>query len=90
MVRGVAVTGLGQGLVLDAFGGIHPYGGAPNVFSTGYWFGWNVARGISLIPGTAQGFVVDAFGGLHGFGGAPASIAGTAYWPGWDIARGTG
>ena len=90
VVHGVVATGAGRGLVLDLYGGIHPYGGAPSVFPSGYWYGWDIARGISLIPGTAQGFVVDAYGGLHGFGGAPGSVAGTAYWRGWDITRGVG
>jgi hypothetical protein len=75
------------GYVLDAFGGIHPYGGAPTLATTAYWSGWDIARGIALRPDGAGGYVLDGFGGLHPFGDAPG-VASSADWPGWDIARG--
>jgi hypothetical protein len=73
--------------VLDGFGGVHPFGGAPAVAVTAYWSGWDIARGIVLQSGGPGGYVLDGFGGVHPFGGAPA-VAVTAYWSGWDIARG--
>jgi hypothetical protein len=75
------------GYVLDGFGGVHAYGGAPDMQSSAYWPGWNIARGIALRPDGAGGYVVDGFGSLHPFGAAPG-MAVTASWPGWDIARG--
>src|ERR1035437_2364939 len=75
--------------VLDGWGGLHPFGGAPAVSGTAYWQGWDIARGIALDPcaGQSGGYVLDGWGGLHPFGSAPAG-SGTAYWQGWDIARG--
>jgi hypothetical protein len=61
------------------------------VTASAYWPGWDIARGITLLPAAtksaAMGWTVDGFGGLHPFGGAPLLPA-TAYWSGWDIARG--
>jgi Bacterial Ig-like domain (group 3) len=75
--------------VLDGWGGLHPYGGAPAVSGNAYWAGWDIARGIAPDPcaGQSGGYVLDGYGGVHPFGGAPA-VSATAYWPGWDIARG--
>jgi hypothetical protein len=56
-----------------------------------YWPGWDIARGIALMPDGTGGVVVDGFGGLHpfGVGGQPApTVSGGPYWPGWDIVRG--
>src|ERR1035437_2117415 len=74
--------------VLDGWGGLHPFGGAPAVSGTAYWQGWDIARGIALDPcaGQSGGYVLDGWGGLHPFGGAPAG-SGTAYWQCWDIPR---
>jgi hypothetical protein len=33
--------------VLDGWGGIHPFGTAPNVASGGYWTGWDIAVGLA-------------------------------------------
>jgi hypothetical protein len=100
IARGIAAArGIGSvstwGLVLDGFGGLHPVGfGAPvtnhRVTSGPYWNGWDIARGVALLPNGSGGVVVDGWGGLHGFGveGQPApTIQGGPYWPGWDIAR---
>jgi hypothetical protein len=100
IARGIAVAGTNTtssawGFVLDGFGGLHEVGfgtassgrtptGAP------YWNGWDIARGVALLPNGTGGVIVDGFGGLHGFGvnGAPAPVpSGGPYWPGWDIAR---
>ena len=75
------------GYVLDAFGGLHPYGGAPVLATTAYWQGWSIARGVALRADGAGGYVLDGFGGLHPFGDAPP-ISGSIYWQNWDIARG--
>jgi hypothetical protein len=79
---------LPKAYVLDGWGGLHPYGGAPGVSVTAFWQGWDIARGIALDPCTGQsgGYVLDGWGGVHPFGGAPA-VSVTAYWQGWDIAR---
>ncbi len=74
-----------SGYVLDGFGGIHPFGGAPGVSATAYWPGWDIARGI-VLASDASGYVLDGFGGLHPFGGAPAAHT-SGYWAGWDIAH---
>src|ERR1035437_405360 len=73
--------------VLDGWGGLHPFGGAPAVSGTAYWQGWDIARGIVLQSTGQGGYVLDGWGGLNPFGGAPA-VSGTASWHGWDIARG--
>jgi uncharacterized delta-60 repeat protein len=86
-----------EGLLLDAFGGLHGWSagclGAPSAFAgSPYWPGWDIARGVAVLPGS-RGIVVDAYGGAKGFtfddgaGHAPA-VRGTPYWPGWDIVRG--
>jgi outer membrane protein assembly factor BamB len=78
------------GYVLDAFGGLHPYGGAPALRTSAYWPGWDIARGIAVLRDNTGrptgGYVLDGFGGIHPYGSA-RPVAGTGYWPGWDIAR---
>ncbi len=87
IARGLAIAPGGQsGQMLDAFGGLHPVGGAPWLPGTAYWNGWDIARGLTLAPGGQGGYVLDGWGGLHPFGNAPG-LSGTAYWPHWDIAR---
>jgi hypothetical protein len=75
------------GYVLDGSGGVHAFGGAPELATTAYWPGWTIARGIVLRPDGAGGYVLDGFGSLHPFGDAPP-LQTTASWPNWDIARG--
>ncbi len=88
LVRGVAAAATGGGYTLDAWGGLHEFGGAPAMRGSGYWRGWDITRGIALDSSGAGGLVVDAFGGLHPFGAQqrPSSFAG--YWPGRDLVRG--
>ncbi len=78
------------GYVLDGWGGIHPFGGAPAVGGNAYWPGWDIARGIVLLPDSTPtsvgGYTLDGWGGIHPFGGAP-TVGAYAYWQGWDIAR---
>lgn len=75
------------GYVLDGFGGLHPFGGAPAVAPGSYWQGWDIARAVVTRPDGRSGYVVDGWGGLHAFGGAPR-VAPTGYWRSWDIVRG--
>jgi len=75
------------GYMLDAFGGLHPVGGAPRLATSGYWRGWDIARDVTLTADGRRGWVLDGFGGLHPVGGAPR-LRTSGYWRGWDIARG--
>jgi hypothetical protein len=86
LARAVAVLSNGTGgYTLDAWGGAHPFGGAPPISTTGWWPGWDIARGIAT-NADGSGYTLDGWGVLHPFGGAVA-VSGP-YWPGWDIARG--
>ncbi len=93
IARGVAEDASGEGgVILDGWGGLHPFGDATNVSSAGYWPGQDVTRGVAENAAN-QGYFVDDWGGLHRFssnGAAlPAAIlASGGYWPGQDVARG--
>ena len=84
------------GYVLDGWGGIHPFGAALGTHGGMYWRGWDIARGIVLVPdglgGASGGYVLDGWGGMHPFGvgnsAPPPSITVGPFWNGWDIARG--
>ncbi len=81
-----AVPGNG-GVVLDGFGGLHPFGGYHlDTAGAPYWSGFNIARALQLMPGGAGGWVLDGYGGIHAFGAAPP-IASPTYMPGVDLAR---
>jgi hypothetical protein len=90
-VRGIALDPDGRGgYTLDAFGGLHAFDGAPHVGVSGYWRGWDIARGVIMIhdpdhhhPG---GYTVDGFGGLHPFGTA-RRVSSTGYWHA-DVVKG--
>jgi hypothetical protein len=98
IARDVAlVPGFGghAGYVLDGWGGLHPFdvttdaGAAlpPSITNNAYWPGWDIARGLWIVPGSSSdGYTLDGWGGPHGFGNAPA-IQSFTYWPGWDIAK---
>jgi hypothetical protein len=70
-----------KGYILDARGGIHPFGGAKRTDSIAYW-----AEGAAIdlviadwsIP---SGYILDCKGALHGFGGLTKPPDGP-YWPG--------
>jgi hypothetical protein len=72
-------------LTLDAFGGVHPAGGATSQSVSTYWPGFAIARDITGTP--TAGYELDGFGGLWAYGTAPR-IHSPAYWRGWDIVRG--
>jgi hypothetical protein len=40
------MTGPAQGYTVDAWGGIHPFGGAGAASTTGWWPGLDMARGV--------------------------------------------
>ena len=75
------------GYVIDAWGGLHPFGSAPKITQGGYWPGWDIARDVIINPNGPGGWVLDGWGGLSPFNGAPP-VNISRYWPGWDIARG--
>jgi len=89
IARDIAVMPDGRGyVVLDGWGGVHPFGSATLLprTGTGYWRGWDIARSVAIAP-DGKGFaVLDGWGGLHTAGSA-AGITGLPYWRGWDIAR---
>ena len=87
IARGIAARSTGGGYVLDGWGAVHGFGGAPALTSTGYWPGWDIARGIALNPDGMGGYVLDGWGGLHQFGNA-VPVGNESYWQGWDVARG--
>src|SRR5439155_1305587 len=73
---------------LDGFGGVHPFGGAREIFGSAQWTA-DIARGLVLTTARnglfVQGYTLDYSGGIHPFGGAPA-ISASAVWPGHDMA----
>src|ERR1035437_7390400 len=76
-----------NGVSLDGYGGLHPFGHASlNTTNAPYWSGWNIARSISVILDGSGGWTLDGWGGIHNWGVAPA-VQTPAYWQGWDIAR---
>ncbi len=98
IVRGIAVLPGGRGLVVDGFGGLHPFklgdGSTAGLATSGarFWAGQDMARGVAVVPEGTGGYVVDRSGGLHPFrigsGARPKIPAGVPSWPGRDFARG--
>ena len=89
------VTG---GVTVDGYGGLHRYrvGNGPRlgaVRGAPSWPGWDIARGVAMLPDHTGGYVLDGWGGLHPFaiGTAPMPppITDGPYWRGWDIAAGS-
>lgn len=75
------------GVILDGFGGLHPFGGMPlDSRNAPYWHGWDIARATVVRPDGAGGWVLDGYGGIHSFGSAQA-VQSPGYWSGWNIAR---
>jgi len=72
---------------LDGWGGVHAAGSAPTLSISAYWSGWDIARGLAILPDGSGGYALDGWGGVHPVGSAPA-LAISGYWQGWDIARG--
>lgn len=93
MVAALAPTSLahasGQtgGVVLDGWGGLHPFGGfALNTAGASYWPGWDIARAIVVRDDGSGGWMLDGWGGIHAFGSA-TGISSPVYTPGADTAR---
>ncbi len=87
----LAVVGLGspafaqEGYVLDAFGGVHAFGGAPVISPSSPYFGFDVAAAIELVD--SAGFIVlDKFGGVHAGGTASTPSPLPPYF-GFEAAR---
>jgi len=84
------------GYILDGWGGPHPFGTALSTNGGPYWPGWDIARGIVLVPdgsgGASGGYILDGWGGMHPFGigghAPPPKIIVGPFWYGFDIARG--
>jgi uncharacterized protein YkwD len=79
------------GLVLDGYGGLHPYGAGLTTSGAPYWGGFDIARDFAFLPNGTGGYLLDGYGGIHPFGvnghAAPPAAAGAPYWGGFDIAR---
>ena len=75
------------GHILDWWGAVHAFGGAPAMTSSLYTPGVDSARGLAMRADGQGGYVVDAAGAVHEVGDAPA-VDGAARWPGHDVARG--
>jgi hypothetical protein len=101
IARGVAVPqGLATtnpwGLVLDAWGGLHPFGVGTaahigSIHGAPYWRAWDIARDVALLPDGTGGVVLDGWGGLHSFAVGSHTAPTThisAYWSGQDVATG--
>jgi hypothetical protein len=75
------------GQVLDSWGGVHPFGGAPPVLVTAYWGSWDIARQLVLRADGHSGYTLDGWGGVHAFGTA-ASATTSTFYHGSDVPRG--
>lgn len=86
--RGIALfpNGVG-GYVVDATGGLHPFGGAPKRTKGGpAWPGQDRDRGVAIAPDGSGGWVLDSFGGLYPFGiGDNATPNGAGGGPRWTV-----
>lgn len=81
-----AATPQGGGVVLDGWGGIHPFGGF-TLQATGaaYWPGWDIARALVVRQDGSGGWTLDGWGAIHQFGSAPY-IASPTYTAGQNSA----
>lgn len=82
----------GRGVVLDGYGTLHPFGGAPTPpRSLNRWVNPSVAARLEMswTPGNVRAYTLDRFGGIHADYAAVTvpSSAGAPYWPGWQAAR---
>ncbi|HUZ27910.1 MAG TPA: glycosyl hydrolase family 18 protein, partial [Solirubrobacteraceae bacterium] len=80
------------GLVMDAYGGLHSYGGpALQVLNGPYFAGQDVARDFVFLPTGTGGYVLDAYGGIHPFAigtyPMPPQPSQFPYFPGRDVAK---
>jgi hypothetical protein len=80
------------GLVLDAYGGLHPYGRPAIVPSQyPYYPGNDIARDFVFLPSGAGGYELDGYGGIHPFSvngnPLPPAPAQYPYFRGNDVAK---
>ncbi len=68
IAKSLAYTPSGSLYELDGFGGVWTLGGAKNYGAA--FFGWNIARDITVWPDGKGYAIIDGFGGLHRFGSA--------------------
>jgi len=61
-----------SGYILDGFGGVHAFNGAPVLPNPTPYFGFDIAASIVIIPSGDGYFVLDKFGGVHPGGAAVA------------------
>jgi uncharacterized protein YvpB len=77
-----------SGYVLDGYGGVWPFGGAPSLTGYQYWSGSDVARGLLIHYTNAGvpdgGWTLDGYGGLWPFGAASDPVQ-PQYWSGRDL-----
>lgn len=79
----------GRGVVLDGFGTLHPFGGAPTPpRALNRWSSPAIARKLAMdwTPGNIKAYTLDYTGGIHPDYDAGAA-SGYPYWDGWDTAR---
>jgi hypothetical protein len=87
IARAVAMRPDGRGgYLLDGYGGLHPFGGAPRLHNPHYGRG-DRARGLVLLGTGSTGYVVDADGRVLPVGQAP-SLAPSRTWVGRGLTRG--
>ena len=91
IARAIAYSPSGGLYVLDGFGKVWATSGATD-FGTPYW-GWAIARDLTVWPDGKGYAVLDGFGGIHNYGSAKAPSA-TQYatidrWRGITTQQGT-
>jgi hypothetical protein len=74
------------GYGVDAFGRIHPFGGAPERLPGRVWDGVDIMRRVVCRRDGSGGYVMDAWGGVFPFGDVER-LRCHGLWPGSDVAR---
>src|SRR5690606_35242078 len=75
-----------SGWILDAWGGIHAFGGAPRFQSPVYRRDVDHARDIVASPNGRGGWIMTTDGYIAAFGGAPG-VYHRSTWTGLDLGR---
>jgi hypothetical protein len=84
--RATAANPIGGFYTLKSNGNVVAHDGAPAFGQDDY--GFDIARGIAVMPDGKGYAILDGWGGVHTFGSAKSLPPSPGYWPGWDIARG--
>lgn len=77
----------GRGVVLDGYGTLHPFGGAPTPPRSANRWNVLVARKLQMDWASMKAYTLDYSGGIHPDYNAGPVAAGAPYWAGQDIAR---